>query len=120
MEDQLENHAGPSTAPARYTRTRKRTLEQIAETVQPERPQEPANQMESDQEEQERGQAMPEQAIGLTPDRGQGVARDLKLKMPEYKGKKGSDPQVHVQAFENWAELRGLPRAAGGFVFHRR
>ena len=39
------------------------------------------------------------------------VANELKLKMPEYKGKKGSDPAVHVQAFENWAEVRGLPKA---------
>ena len=40
------------------------------------------------------------------------VASDLKLKMPEYKGKKGSDPLVHVQAFKNWAEVRGLlPKA---------
>lgn len=36
--------------------------------------------------------------------------KDLKLRMPEYKGKKGGDPQVHVQAFESWAVFRELPR----------
>ena len=39
------------------------------------------------------------------------AARDLKLKMPEYKSKRGSDPQVHLQAFESWANLRELPRS---------
>ncbi|MCO5574277.1 hypothetical protein L7F22_028059 [Adiantum nelumboides] len=38
------------------------------------------------------------------------AAKDLKLKMPEFKRKKGSDPKVHIQAFENWASLRELPR----------
>ncbi|MCO5594520.1 hypothetical protein L7F22_048552 [Adiantum nelumboides] len=38
------------------------------------------------------------------------AAKDLKLKMPEFKGKKGSDPKVHIQAFESWASLRELPR----------
>ncbi|MCO5558092.1 hypothetical protein L7F22_011668 [Adiantum nelumboides] len=38
------------------------------------------------------------------------AAKDLKLKMPEFKGKKGSDPKVHIQAFQSWASLRELPR----------
>ncbi|MCO5568694.1 hypothetical protein L7F22_022393 [Adiantum nelumboides] len=38
------------------------------------------------------------------------AAKDLKLKMLEFKGKKGSVPKVHIQAFENWASLRELPR----------
>ena len=64
MEDLPENHAGPSTASARYTRTRKRTLEQIAEGRQPELHQEPAPLIESDQE---REQVQLEQGIGLNP-----------------------------------------------------
>lgn len=31
--------------------------------------------------------------------------------MPEFKGKKGRDPQVHVKAFENWAVCRDLPKS---------
>ncbi|MCO5564628.1 hypothetical protein L7F22_018294 [Adiantum nelumboides] len=38
------------------------------------------------------------------------AAKDLKLKMPELKGKKGSNSKVHIQAFESWASLRELPR----------
>ncbi|MCO5581530.1 hypothetical protein L7F22_035416 [Adiantum nelumboides] len=38
------------------------------------------------------------------------AAKYLKLKLPEFKGKKGSDPKVHIQAFESWASLRKLPR----------
>ncbi|MCO5560876.1 hypothetical protein L7F22_014496 [Adiantum nelumboides] len=38
------------------------------------------------------------------------AAKDLKLKIPEFKGKKGSDPKVHIHAFESWVSLRELPR----------
>ncbi|MCO5598092.1 hypothetical protein L7F22_052183 [Adiantum nelumboides] len=38
------------------------------------------------------------------------ASKDLKLKMPEFKGKKGNDPKVHIQAFESWASLKQLPR----------
>ncbi|MCO5604029.1 hypothetical protein L7F22_058186 [Adiantum nelumboides] len=109
MEDQPDNHVGTSSAPVKYTRTRKRALEQIAEVKEQPEPQQRPHQEESDSE-PEPGQ--PDQEASRTPVRGEGeVARDLKLKMPEYKGKKGRDPQVHVQAFESWAEIRGLPRA---------
>ncbi|MCO5570003.1 hypothetical protein L7F22_023718 [Adiantum nelumboides] len=50
-------------------------------------------------EEQEPGTVLKKQA-----------AKDLKLKMSEFTGKKGSDPKVHIQAFESWASLRELPR----------
>ncbi|MCO5599979.1 hypothetical protein L7F22_054086 [Adiantum nelumboides] len=30
------------------------------------------------------------------------AAKDLKLKMPRFKGKQGSDPKVHIQTFERW------------------
>ena len=29
------------------------------------------------------------------------TTKDLKLRMPEFKGKKGRDPQVNLQAFES-------------------
>ena len=114
MEDHVEK-AGTSTV--HYTRaTRKRTLEQIAEeAVQPEQPgsvNHEESESEAEENPMERGRARtPERGRVRTPERRHGeVTRDLKLKMPEYKGKKGSDPQVHVQAFESWAEVRGLPR----------
>ncbi|MCO5571745.1 hypothetical protein L7F22_025493 [Adiantum nelumboides] len=50
-------------------------------------------------EEQEPGMVLKKQA-----------AKDLKLKMLEFKENKGSDPKVHIEEFESWASLRELPR----------
>ena len=44
-----------------------------------------------------------------TQERGRTV-KFVKLKMPDFSGKKGKDPQVYVQAFESWAEYRELPK----------
>ena len=48
---------------------------------------------------------------------GPATTKDLKLKMPEFKGTKGTDPQVHMQAFESWATLQQLPKADGKACF---
>ena len=35
----------------------------------------------------------------------------LKLELPTFKGGKKADPDVHIQVFENWADMRGISKA---------
>ena len=51
-----------------------------------------------------------EEAAGAAARNQPAATKDLKLKMPEFRGKKGRDPQVHLQAFESWATLQQLPK----------
>ena len=72
--------------------------------------QEPIDQMDSDLGNEQVNQLnRPDGQEHRLQDQGRNITKELKLKMPEFKGKKG-DPQVHVQAFENWAVFRELPR----------
>ncbi|MCO5566877.1 hypothetical protein L7F22_020560 [Adiantum nelumboides] len=52
----------------------------------------------------------PRQELELVVNLACQAARDLKLNMLEFKGKKESDPKVHVQAFKSRANLKELPK----------
>ena len=45
----------------------------------------------------------------ITPKRGR-IVKPLKMKMPNFNGKKGKNPQVHVQDFESLAGYKELPK----------
>ena len=104
MDITPDNGPRPSTVSRkkRVLRPRKRPdggseAEADRETLEPE--------AASDQEGEQLGQEQP------APHNAPSATRELKLRIPEFKGKKGRDPQVHIQAFENWATLRELPRS---------
>ena len=49
------------------------------------------------------------------------LARDspkLKLELPTFKGGKKADLDVHIQVFENWADMRGISKADYVSYFH--
>ena len=52
----------------------------------------------------------PQEELNQENQEGGKTVKSLKLKMPDFSGKKGKDPQVHVQAFESWAGYRELPK----------
>ncbi|MCO5561921.1 hypothetical protein L7F22_015546 [Adiantum nelumboides] len=103
MENTPEDGAGTSTQSRRRPgRPRKRSEVKEVDRVTFDQADVSDHEVMADNEdahEQEPGTVLKKQA-----------AKDLKLKMPEFKGKKGSDPKVHIQAFESWASLRELPR----------
>ena len=39
---------------------------------------------------------------------GQNAIINFKLNLPVFKGSKKADPDVHIQAFEQWAKLKGV------------
>ena len=43
----------------------------------------------------------------------------LKMEPPAFKGGKKVDPDVHIQFFENWANMRGMGKADYVSYFHR-
>ena len=61
----------------------------------------------------------PQEELNQDTQEGGRPMKFVKLKMPDFSGKKGKDPQVHVQAFESWAEYRELPKGNGGNAFPR-
>ena len=52
----------------------------------------------------------PQEELNQEKQEGGRTVKSLKLKMPDFNGKKGKDPQVRVQAFESWAGYRELPK----------
>lgn len=120
MEDQPDNHVGPSVI-RRFTRgTRKRMLEETEDRARPQtgNSQEPVEQMDSDSGDEPVNQPNRQEGQEQRPqEQGRNVTKELKLKMPEFKGKKGRDPQVHVQAFESWQCSESCPGQTGKSVF---
>ena len=104
--------AGPSNKRRRSVKTRRQQEEIIEEGEQDGIQAQEQDQGRSDhdderQEEEdnhsEREEPLPRVVFNQEVerlDRNQPAAtKDLKLKMPEFRGKKGRDPQVHIQAF---------------------
>lgn len=94
MEDALDNQAGPrnvAALPRKYTKIRKRVLEEAfgAEWMPEERNQEEHVPLVlSSNEDNDINQPSQGQAIN----QGQNAIKDLKLKLPKFKGKKNRDP----------------------------
>lgn len=112
----LDNQAGASNSTAHRRQSGRNNRRRPAPDQQEEHipigrvfPEDHEDQHQEPEAEEENEQ-LEQQPPNDPADPARNVAMDLKLRMPEYKGKKGRDPQVHIQAFESWAVLRGLPR----------
>lgn len=116
--------AGPSNKRRRVAKTR-RQQDRIREEEEQEenqaqeqdqgRSEDEEEQQEEDDNHSEGEEPLPNVVVNQEMERADreqpAATKDLKLKMPEFKGKKGRDPQVHIQAFESWATLQQLPKA---------
>ena len=45
------------------------------------------------------------------------IVNSVKLNLPVFKGKKKADPDVHIQAFEQWAKMKGVDMDEYGDFF---
>ena len=52
-----------------------------------------------------------------SPSVGKNAIVDVKLSIPVFKGSKKADPDVHIQAFEQWAKLKGMDSEEYGDYF---
>ena len=45
------------------------------------------------------------------------IVNSVKLSLPVFKGRKKADPDVHIQAFEQWAKMKGVDIGEYGDFF---